>query len=410
MGSGLNYWHDLGIEAGGIDRRRFLGLGLGLAALPLVGYGKEAESVARGEGRRRLRELGIVIGQLETGEYNAITDVGGVKVGHTTLIKGEGKLVVGKGPVRTGVTAVVPHDGTLGREYVFAADFTLNGNGEMTGVGAIRRTGLLGAPIMLTNTSSVGSVYDGAMGYMLERDAGVLDGALQPEPVVGETWADFLNDTAGRHVRPEHAVEALERAQGGMVDEGCVGGGTGMRAYSFKAGIGTASRRVPCGDAVYTVGVLAQANHGRRPQLQVDGVPVGEEIPELLPQLGEKTKSLLVIIATDAPLLPIQLQRLCKRAALGMARTGGISTHGSGDLLLAFSTAQRFMQEPVRRVQALANSEISWMYQGVVEAVEEAILNSLTMAYTMVGRDGNTIYALPLDRLVQVMRAHGRLK
>jgi len=326
------------------------------------------------------------------------------------LIEGDGELVVGQGPVRTGVTAIVPHEGVLGREYVFAADFTLNGNGEMTGVGGMRRTGLLGAPILLTNTSSVGAVYDGAMGYMLGRDAGLLDGGLQPEPVVGETWADFLNDTAGRHVRRQHVVGALERARGGMVEEGCVGGGTGMRAYSFKAGIGTASRRVPCGNEVYTVGVLVQANHGQRPQLLVDGVPVGKEIPELLPQEGEKTKSLLVVIATDAPLIPIQLQRLCKRATLGMARTGAISTHGSGDLFLAFSTAQRFAREPLRQVGALANSEISHLFQGVVEATEEAILNSLTMAYTMVGRDGNTIHALPLDRLVQVMRAHGRLK
>ena len=357
-----------------------------------------------------MRELGIVIGGLDTGEHNAITDVAGVAVGHTTLIEGEGPLVVGKGPVRTGVTAVLPHDGDLGKESVFAADFVLNGNGEMTGMGAVRRTGLLGAPILTTNTSSVGAVYDAAMGYMLERHAGLFEGPVQPEPVVGETWANFLNDTAGRHVQREHVVSALDGARGGVVEEGCVGGGTGMRAYKFKAGIGTASRRVPCEKQVYTVGGLVQANHGRRSQLMVDGVPVGKEIPDLVPESGQKTKSLLVVIATDAPLVPIQLERLCKRAALGMARTGGISTHGSGDLLIAFSTAQRFAQAPVGQVEVLANSQITRIYQGVVEATEEAILNSLTMAYTMVGRDGNTIYALPLDRLVQIMRTYGRLK
>ena len=395
-----------------IDRRRFLEMGIGLATLPLIGGVPGISRAEQTQKRARLRELGIAIGSLEPGEHNAITDVSGIRVGQVTLIEGDGPLVVGEGPVRTGVTALLPHDGDITREQLFAADFDLNGNGEMTGMGFIRRSGRLGAPILLTNTSSVGAVYDGAMRYMLEMNPELFDGGRHPEPVVGETWADFLNDTAGRHVRPEHAVEALRRASGGAVAEGCVGGGTGMRAFRFKAGIGTASRRVVCGERTFTVGVLVQANFGGREQLRVDGVPVGREIPDLMPERGNegKTNSLLVVIGTDAPLIPVQLRRLCKRAALGMARTGGISTHGSGDLTVAFSTAQRLSKRSVAEVAMLSNRFISRIFQGVVEATEEAILNSLTAAYTMTGRDGNIIHALPLDRLVAVMRQHGRLK
>ena len=401
-----------------MERRRFLGLGLGLAALPLAdsvatllpGTDTSLLAGAAAGGRARLRDLGIVIGSLSPGSHNAITDVAGVAVGHTTLVYGEGPLRVGEGPVRTGVTAILPHLGNLAREPVFAADFTLNGNGELTGVGPIRRSGVLGAPILFTNTSSVGAAYRAAMGHMLAANPDLFSLWPRPEPVVGETWADFLNDTAGRHVREEHVLQALREARDGPVAEGCVGGGTGMRAYSFKAGIGTASRWVPAGKRTYAVGVLVQANHGRRPQLLVDGVPVGREIPDLLPERDSQSKSLLAAIATDAPLLPVQLRRLCKRAALGMARTGGISTHGSGDLLLAFSTARNPPAEPVQGAAMLSNSLITGIYQGVVEATEEAILNALTMAHTTVGRDHNTIHALPLDRLVTIMRAHGRLK
>ena len=395
-----------------LDRRRFLGVGLALASYPLVACDPlQARPIEAGR-RVRLRQLGIVTGVLTPGRFNAITDVEGVAVGHSTLIAGEGRLLPGAGPVRTGVTAVLPHRGNIVREHVFAADHVLNGNGEMTGVGFVRRTGRLASPVLLTNTSSVGAVYDAAMGYLLELNPGLFSGSLHPEPVVGETWADFLNDTAGRHLRRRHVLEALESASGGKVAEGCVGGGTGMRAFGFKAGIGTASRLVPSDGRTFAVGVLVQANFGRRPQLRVAGVPVGREIPDFLPERGEtsKSKSLLVVIATDAPLIPRQLRRLCKRAALGMARTGAISTHGSGDLALAFSTAQRLSNAQVRKLSMLKDSALSQVFQGVVEATEEAILNALTMAYTMVGRDGNTIHALPLDRLVDVMRNHGRLK
>lgn len=364
-------------------RRTFLGLGLGVVAWPALGRA----APVRPE-RVRLRELGIVIGELATGPHNAITDVEGVRVGHLTLIEDD--------RVRTGVTAIVPP------APAFAADFTLNGNGELMGVGSMRRTGLLGGPILFTNTSSVGAVHDGAVEWMLARDPDLFKSAWQPAPIVGETWAAFLHDEVGRHVQPAHAAAALDAARSGPVAEGCVGGGTGMRAYSFKAGIGTASRTVPCGDQHYTVGVLVQANFGRRPQLRVDGVPVGREIPDLMPAYRDKSKSMLAAVATDAPLIPIQLQRVCKRVALGMARTGAHSTHGSGDLVLAFSASSPGAM--------LADHWISGLFQGVVEATEEAILNALTTAHTMTGRAGNTIHALPLDRLLEIMRAHGRLK
>ena len=388
-----------------MDRRTFLGLGLSAAAWPVLGCAAPVRSE-----RVRLRELGIVIGGLDTGSHNAITDVEGVRVGHLTLIE-EG------GPVRTGVTAIVP------RTPAFAADFTLNGNGELMGVGSMRRTGLLAGPILFTNTSSVGAVYDGAVEWMLGRDPDLFKSDLQPAPIVGETWAAFLHDETGRHVQPAHAVAALDAVRSGPVAEGCVGGGTGMRAYSFKAGIGTASRKVPCGDQHYTVGVLVQANFGRRPQLRVDGVPVGREITDLMPRRGGKSKSMIAAVATDAPLIPFQLQRVCKRVALGMARTGAISTHGSGDLVIAFSTASPSAElrtsassvesskpEPLDTLAMLSDHWISGLFQGVVEATEEAILNSLTTAHTMTGRGGNTIHALSLDRLLEIMRAYGRLK
>lgn len=389
-----------------LSRRHFLELALGAALLGRLPVAAQSPPAAR----VRLRQLGLAIGSLPPGPLNAITDVAGVRVGQVTLIAGEGPLVIGKGPVRTGVTAILPHGGLLSREPVLAADFTLNGNGELTGMGPLRRTGWLGAPILFTDTGSVGAAYDAALGYLLERDPEALSGVLRPEPVVGETWADFLHDTAGRHLHPEHVRQALEAAQGGPVEEGCIGGGTGMRAYEFKAGIGTSSRQVEAEDRRYTVGVLVQANHGRRSQLVMDGVPVGRQIPDLLPERPDQPKSFLAVVATDAPLLPLQLRQLAKRVGLGMARTGAISTHGSGDLFLAFSTAQRRAVAAVQSLEVLADGQLTRLYQGVVEATEEAILNSLTMARTMSGRDGHLIHALPLDRLVEVLRHHGRVK
>jgi D-aminopeptidase len=389
-----------------LSRRQFLGLGLGAALLGRL----PASAQTPAPGRLRLRQLGLTIGSLPPGPLNAITDVAGVRVGQVTLVAGEGPLVIGTGPVRTGVTALLPHEGVLSREPVLAADFTLNGNGELTGVGPLRRTGWLGAPILFTDTGSVGAAYSAALGYMLERDPGCLGGALRPEPVVGETWADFLHDTAGRHLHAEHVRQALEGARGGPVEEGCTGGGTGMRAYEFKAGTGTSSRQVECEDRRYTVGVLVQANHGRRSQLLVDGAPVGRELPDLLPERPDQPKSMLAAVATDAPLLPLQLRELAKRVGLGMARTGAISTQSSGDIFLAFSTAQRGGAALVQSLEALSDGQLTRLYQGVVEAAEEAILNSLTMAQTMRGRDDRIIHALPLDRLVEVLRRYRRIK
>ena len=401
-----------------LSRRRFLGLGLTAAALPAAAAPGLASPVAEPASpgttaRPRLRDLGIVIGDLPTGAGNAITDVPGVRVGHLTLIEGHGRLVVGRGPVRTGVTAVLPRAELPWRRPVFAADLTINGNGELTGLGPVRRAGVLAAPVLLTDTGSVGRAYDGAAGWALDRDPAAFDAPFRPDPVVGETWAGFLHDTAGGHLRAAHVARALDGATGGPVAEGSVGGGTGMRAFQFKAGIGTASRRIAVGrdgGGEYTVGLLVQANFGRRPQLRVKGAPVGRMLGGRLPERGRPSSgapgnSLLMVVATDAPLIPAQLRRLCKRALVGMARTGGISTHGSGDLVIAFSTGND--PSAPGSLQVLHYSRMSRLFAGVVEAAEEAILNSLTAADTMVGRDGNTIHGLPLEELVEAMERYG---
>ncbi len=405
-----------------LSRRRFLGLGLTAAALPAAAPGLASTAASpvaapRPAVRPRLRDLGIVIGDLPAGAENALTDVPGVRVGHATLIHGQGPLVVGRGPVRTGVTAILPRPELPWRRPVFAADLTINGNGELTGLGPVRRTGVLAAPVLLTDTGSVGRAYDGAVGWALAQDPGAFDAPFRPDPVVGETWAGFLHDTAGRHLGPAHVARALAGAAGGPVAEGSVGGGTGMRAFQFKAGIGTASRRIavgPGGAGEYTVGVLVQANFGRRPQLRVKGVPVGRLLADRLPERGGRPpsdvapgNSLLMVVATDAPLIPVQLQRLCKRALVGMARTGGISTHGSGDLAIAFSTGNDPAPAAEGSLQILHYSHMSRLFAGVVEAAEEAILNALTAAGTMVGRDGNTIHGLPLEEFVEVMERYG---
>jgi D-aminopeptidase len=403
-----------------LSRRRFLGLSLSAAALPAFGCasGTTMTTFRRTGERARLRDLGITIGDLPTGPFNAITDVPGVRVGHTTLIVGNGPLVVGQGPVRTGVTAILPRPDPPWRRPVFAADLTINGNGEFTGLGPVRRTGVLGGPILLTDTGSVGRVHDGGVQWALARDADAFDGPVRPDPVVGETWANFLNDTVGRHVGSVEVARALTTAADGAVLEGCVGGGTGMRAFQFKAGIGTSSRLVPAGrqdaDGAWHLGVLVQANFGSRHHMVVNGVPVGREIVDLMPERGSPKQespgnSLLIVIATDAPLLPVQLQRLCRRAVLAMGRTGAVSTHGSGDLAIAFSTGNEVGPAAADSLQVLHSSRMSWMHTAVVEATEEAILNSLTMATTMIGRDDNTIHALPLDRLLDVMGRYGRI-
>ena len=357
------------------------------------------------EARARLRDLGITTGQLPTGPWNAITDVPGVKVGHTTLIEGSGPLVPGQGPVRTGVTAILPHAGNCFEERIPAAIHVLNGAGEMTGRSQVDEWGVLVTPIYLTSTHNVGLVYDAAVAQALRETPSILAHGDFVIPVVAECFDGGLNDFAGRHVREEHVVAALSRAASGSVEEGSVGAGTGMICYQYKGGIGTASRRVddPGG---YTVGVLVLANHGSREQLTVAGVPVGRLSKVPLPSWRKpppaREGSIIMVVATDAPLLPRQLRRLAVRAGLGLARTGSVSGHSSGDIAIAFSTGNRIAlasPEPIDAWRALRDASINPIFQAVVEATEEAILNALTAARTMEGRDGRVVEAVSLDEL-----------
>ena len=357
----------------------------------------------------RARELGIRIGTHEPGPGDAITDVAGVRVGSVTLIEGDGPLRRGRGPVRTGVTVVVPDGERVFAEH-FAGAHRLNGNGELTGLEWVRESGRLTTPIGLTNTHSVGVVRDALIAAELALGGSGERWAL---PVVGETWDGVLNDVNGFHVRPEHVHQALERAGAGPVEEGGVGGGTGMICHEFKGGIGTASRVV---DEGFTVGVLVQANHGWRERLCVDGLPVGRLIGyDLVPEPGAAPAgagSIIVICATDAPLLPHQCTRLAQRCALGIARTGGAGENSSGDLILAFSTAHRDLPPAESEeisplsvaVDMLADAHITSLFHAAVEATEAAIVNALLAAETMTGRDGITAHAIGAERLLDALR------
>jgi D-aminopeptidase len=364
----------------------------------------------------RARELGIAVGRGVPGRRNAITDVAGVRVGHTTLIQGEGPLRVGSGPVRTGVTVILPREGDPARDPCFAGCHRLNGNGELTGLEWVRESGMLTTPVALTNTHSVGVVRDALIA------ASVREGGLEEDawslPVVGETWDGSLNDINGQHVRPEHVDRALEAAAASPVPEGNVGGGTGMICHGFKGGVGTASRVVPGPEAEITLGVLVQANYGRRERFRVNGVPVGEVLDaSVIPLPGRVAEgrpgqgSIIVVVATDAPLLPHQCDRLAQRAGLGVARMGGVGAHSSGDLFLAFSTANRGLAAEgpaamgVTAVRMLGDARITALFEAVVEATEEAILNALLAAETMSGRDGITAHRLEPDLLTRVMAA-----
>ena len=378
--------------------------------------------------RPRLRDLGITIGTQPTGPLNAITDVPGVRVGHTTVIHGAGPLRVGAGPARTGVTAIHPHEGSAFTSTVPAAIAVLNGAGEITGRSQIDEWGVLESPILITNTLSVGTVHRACIDWLVahEPTLGQQDFAI---PVVAETYDGFLNDIAGQHVTAAHTVAALDGAAAGPVAEGNVGGGTGMALFGFKGGIGTASRLVAIGGRGYTVGVLVQGNFGRRPHLLVDGVPVGREIADLLPDsareapapTAEKEGSIIAVIATDAPLSDRQLARLCRRGMLGIGRTGGIAGHTSGDLLIAFSNAPDVrvprrppsdaagQPEPLLTTPRLHDALIDPLFTAVIDATTEAILNAIVAAEPLTGRDGHTLHALPHDRLRAIMRRHGRL-
>src|SRR5579859_7208268 len=366
----------------------------------------------------RARDLGVPFDG-DPGSLNAITDVAGVEVGTKTLISGDGPLKVGEGPVRTGVTAILPR-GKASTDPVYAAWFSQNGNGEMTGTTWIEEGGFLAGPVGITNTHSVGTVRDTMIAWGLKHGVVGDDWSL---PVVAETFDGFLNDINGFHVKPADVVSALDGAMAGPVAEGNVGGGTGMVCYGFKGGTGTASRVVSKEFGGYTVGVLVQCNCGRRPQLTIAGVPVGKEIPDGAPYAALSPRdslpgseasgdvgSIIIIVATDAPLLPHQLKRLARRATMGLARTGSTSGNGSGDIFLAFSTANPNADKTPgpNTVQTVSNERISPIFTATVEATEEAIVNAMIGAETMTGRDGHTVIGLPHDKLQQVLKKYNR--
>ena len=361
--------------------------------------------------RPRLRDTGLCTGELPAGPLNAITDVPGVRVGHTTLISGEGPLRPGTGPVRTGVTVILPHAGNLVRHKVRAAVHTINGFGKVLGFEQVREMGTIESPIALTNTLNVGLVADALVQYLVAQnpDAGIT--AATPNVMVGETNDGYLNDIQGRHVRAEHVRSAIESAAPGPVAEGAVGAGTGTTCFGWKGGIGTASRIVPANAGGYRLGALVQSNFGRPEDLVVCGVPVGRHLrpPEEEPVPPRDAGSILIVLATDAPLSERQLHRLCMRAAAGLARTGSHYGHGSGDFVIAFSTGWPVEQDPaaLTTVQAVVADEervLGALFRAVVEGVEEAILNSLFCAETVAGRDDHVRNALPVERVVELVR------
>ncbi len=374
-----------------------------------------APAVRTAPDKQRARDLGIPFDGTP-GPLNAITDVAGVTVGHTTLISGAGKLQVGKGPVRTGVTAVLPRGGDSLSNPVFAAWFAQNGNGEMTGTTWVEESGFLEGPVMITNTHSVGVVRDAVIQWRVARAGPDTSGYWWSLPVVAETWDGWLNDVNGFHVKPEHAVHALESARSGPVEEGSVGGGTGMICNGFKGGIGTASRRLSPKDGGYTVGVLVQCNYGTRENLRIAGIPVGREIPApepytFMPSDIVERGSIIVVVATDAPLLAHQLKRLAHRVTLGLGRNGSISGDGSGDIFIAFSTANSgaASSEHVVDLKMLPNDLLDPIFRATVESTEEAIINAMVAARDMVGVDDHRVIALPHEALRAVLEKYNRL-
>ena len=360
------------------------------------------------QNKLRARDLGVPFDG-KPGPYNAITDVAGVEVGHTTLISGSGKLKVGEGPVRTGVTAVLPR-GKNSIDPVFGGWFTLNGNGEMTGTTWLEDSGFLDGPVMITNTHSVGVVRDAVIAWRVKKAPAADDGYWWSLPVVAETWDGELNDVNGFHVKPEHAWHALDSAHGGAVEEGSVGGGTGMICNEFKGGIGTSSRVLDAKYSKYTVGVLVQCNYGYRSQLRIAGVPVGKEIPDHAARESD-IGSIIVVVATDAPLIPTQLKRMARKVSLGLGRDGSYSGDGSGDIFVAFSTANPGAADPkgVRDLKMLPNDKMDPLFLATVQATEEAVVNAMVAAETMKGINDFEVIGLPHDRLREVLRKYNRL-
>lgn len=363
----------------------------------------------------RARDLGVPFDGTP-GKFNAITDVNGVLVGHTTLISGEGKLQIGKGPIRTGVTAVLPRGKDSMNDPVFAGWFSQNGNGEMTGTTWVDESGFLEGPVMITNTHSVGVVRDAVIQWRVAHGQPDPTGYWWSLPVVAETWDGWLNDINGFHVKPEHTFHAIDTAHDGYVEEGGVGGGTGMICNEFKGGIGTSSRRLDTKAGGYTVGVLVQCNYGRRPNLRIAGVPVGTEISEPAPYAAApfdeaERGSIIVVVATDAPLLSQQLKRLARRVSLGLGRDGSISGNGSGDIFIAFSTANPHADsgKTVVDVKMVSNDSLDPIFAATVQATEEAIINAMVAAETMTGIENHKAIALPHDKLRAVLKKYNRL-
>ncbi len=371
---------------------------------------------AQQSAKPRARDLGVPFDGTP-GPLNAITDVAGVTVGHTTLISGEGKLQIGKGPVRTGVTAVLPRGKDSMLNPVFASWFAQNGNGEMTGTTWVEESGFLEGPVMITNTHSVGVVRDAVIQWRVEHGQPDVFGYWWSLPVVAETWDGWLNDINGFHVKPEHAIHAIDSAHSGAVEEGNVGGGTGMICNGFKGGIGTSSRKLSEKNGGYTIGVLVQCNYGSRQNLRVAGIPVGREIASADPYAYQPSAiseqgSIIIVVATDAPLIPTQLKRLAHRATLGIGRAGSISGNGSGDVFIAFSTANSGAStlDKVVDLKMMPNAGLDPVFAATVEATEEAVINAMIAAESMTGIENHHVTALPHDQLIAVLKKYNRLK
>lgn len=373
----------------------------------------KAQTFSDSRNRLRARELGIAVGALPTGEYNAITDVRGVRVGHSTIIQGNGALMPGQGPIRTGVTAIIPHPGDLFLEKITGAVVRINGFGEVTNTQQIDEMGVMEGPIMLTNTMNVPRVADAVIDWAFEHSNDMSVTTWGISPVVAETSDSYLNDARGRHVRREHVFEAIANARDGIVTEGAVGGGTGMICYEFKGGIGTASRVLPPDAGGFVVGALAQTNFGSRAKLRIDGVPVGRALADYDERIQRESQgSVIVVIATDAPMSSRQLKRLGMRVTFGLARTGTQGGNTSGDFAICFSTTRNrphHSTTPTLQLPQVVEDSavINKLFDAVVEATEEAVLNSLFKAETMRGRDNRIIHALPIQETLEIMKQHG---
>ncbi|NQZ43787.1 MAG: P1 family peptidase [Flavobacteriaceae bacterium] len=367
----------------------------------------------------RARDLGIPFFG-KPGPLNAITDVNGLEVGYATIIEGEGSNIVGKGPIRTGVTAIFPRGKAKKFSPVFANWYSLNGNGEMTGTTWVTESGFLETPIMITNTNSVGTVRQAVLKWYVDSDWYRGEDWWYTYPVVAETYDGFLNDIYGFHVKEEHVLEAIADAKTGAIQEGNIGGGTGMMCLGFKGGTGTASRQFKIKDSTYTLGALVQANFGFKSNLTIAGVPVGQELRDTLnyklnkPPMANRQEgdgSIIVVVATDAPLLPHQLKRVAQRVPLGIGNVGGRGANGSGDIFIAFSTANEgaFDRNEIVQVESLPNDQMNWIFQSTVQAVEEAIINAMIAAEDMEGINGNTAYAIPHDLLIATLKKYNRI-